>query len=142
MCLLLPFLAVPAPALPTPTPRRFVVKGWLSAIMLTFDAYPRAGLVGPLFVGEGDLVTEAGGIIFADAAAANYGRGREPHYSMYYMRPADYISAACVVFPKHLYKKIGGFDPQVGRGRSWPTWAGLAGKGCRPCPCSFPCCSC
>ena len=94
--------------------------------MLTFQAYPRAGLVGPMFVGQGDLVTEAGGIIFGDGSAANYGRGREPHHSLYFMHKADYVSAACVVFPKEVYKAIGGFDPQVGRagGRA----GGLAGR--------------
>jgi hypothetical protein len=100
----------PPPMLPC---RRFVVKGWLAAIMQTFEANPRAGLVGPMFMGDNDVITEAGGLVFNDASAANYARGREPHYDVYFMRRTDYVSAACVVFSRDTYDRVGGFDPQV-----------------------------
>lgn len=90
----------------------FVVKGWLTAVMQTFETTPNAGIVGPMFMGTNDLITEAGGLIFSDAGAANYARGREPFHEIYFMHKADYISAACVVMLKETYKKIGGFDPQ------------------------------
>lgn len=33
-----------------------------------------------------------------------------------YLRPVDYVSAACAVFPKQLFQQLGGFDPQYGLG--------------------------
>jgi hypothetical protein len=33
-----------------------------------------------------------------------------------FARKADYISAACVMFPRQLYMQIGGFDPAYGLG--------------------------
>lgn len=42
----------------------FVVHGWLAALLHTFAMKPDAGLVGPLFLGQQNLVTEAGGIVF------------------------------------------------------------------------------
>jgi len=42
----------------------FVVHGWLAALLHTFELRPDAGLVGPMFMGSGNRVTEAGGIVF------------------------------------------------------------------------------
>jgi GT2 family glycosyltransferase len=42
----------------------FVVHGWLAAMLRTFEMRADAGLVGPLFMGSGNLVTEAGGIVY------------------------------------------------------------------------------
>ena len=39
---------------------------------------PLTGMVGALFMGDGDVISEAGGIIFDDAGASNYGRNAEP----------------------------------------------------------------
>ena len=91
------------------------MRGWLTAFQQTFEQNPKAGIVGPMFLGDNDLITEAGGLIFNDAGAANYARGREPYHEIYFMRKADYISAACVMFKKDTYKLIGGFDPQASR---------------------------
>jgi hypothetical protein len=54
----------------------FVGRGWLYSLWDTFRTRPAVGMVGPLMIGEGGLVTEAGGIIWKDAGAANYARGR------------------------------------------------------------------
>jgi hypothetical protein len=125
------------PAPPTLPMRRFVVKGWLSAIMQTFAEQPAAGIVGPVFLGATDLVQEAGGIVFAGAEAANHGRGKALTHRMYYLREVDYISAACIAFRKAVFQKLGGFDSQVRRdpGRAGGCmggrgWAGeQTGKG-------------
>lgn len=91
----------------------FVVKGWLTAIMETFRLRPKAGMVGPLFLGRNNIVQEAGGIVFNDASAANYGRGQALNHWLNYLRMVDYISAACVVFRKELFVQLGGFDVRV-----------------------------
>ena len=53
---------------------RFVTPGWLAALLYTIRTIPSVGMAGPLFIGTGHAVTEAGGLVFDDAAAANYGR--------------------------------------------------------------------
>ena len=55
----------------TPPPCSFVVKGWLSSILQTFETAPRAGIVGPLFLGDGGLITEAGGLVFQEVRAVH-----------------------------------------------------------------------
>ena len=81
--------------------------------MRTFKQNPNAGMVGPMFMGKGDLISEAGGLIFSDGSAWHFATGKEPYFEMYYMRRADYISAACVVLLRETYKRAGGFDTQV-----------------------------
>lgn len=94
----------------------FVGKGWLSTILASFAHWPDAGLIGPLFLGERMLVTEAGGIIWSDASAGNYGRGDYVNHNVSFARPVDYISAAGVVILRSAFFEIGGFDPLFGRG--------------------------
>lgn len=62
--------------IPHPLPR----PSWLNIALcpaLHFQI-PHAGLVGPMYIGNNTLVTEAGGIVFAEAGAANFGRGFPP----------------------------------------------------------------
>ena len=73
-------------------------------------------MVGPLYMGEGNLVTEAGGIVFRDASAANYGRSFALHHEYLYARKVDYISAACVLIPKSAWLLVGGFDLRYEKG--------------------------
>eukprot|EP00887_Chlorella_sp_A99_P006816 scaffold2.g6816.t1 len=94
----------------------FVVKGWLTALLETFKLRPKAGMVGPLFIGRNSIVQEAGGLVFNDASAANYGRGQTLNHWLNYLRVTDYISAACVVFRKSLFQKLGGFDTRYEKG--------------------------
>ena len=51
-----------------------MTPGWLAALLYTIRTIPSVGMAGPLFIGTGHAVTEAGGLVFDDAAAANYGR--------------------------------------------------------------------
>jgi hypothetical protein len=84
--------------------------------MQTFQLNPRAGMVGPLFMGQGGLLMEAGSLIFRNGRPANYGRLTQPFPLALSMRKADYVSAACVVMEKATYQKAGGFDPRVSQG--------------------------
>ena len=114
-------------------PPRYVVKGWLTALMQTFEQQPHAGSVGPLFIGDGNMVEEAGAIIWKDAGAgesvgrawgswrykpmlttcycvlptANVARGTPAvNHWFNHMRPVDYISAACVIFTRENFIKV------------------------------------
>jgi hypothetical protein len=53
----------------------FVVRGSLYAMWSTFRAHADVGMVGPMLIGKGLLLTEAGGVIWADGSVANFGRG-------------------------------------------------------------------
>lgn len=84
---------------------------WLDRLIEPFDLYENVGLVGAKLVyGDGRL-QEAGGIVWSDGLAGNYGRLgniREPRYN--FLREADYCSGACVVLPTPLWRELGGFD--------------------------------
>jgi GT2 family glycosyltransferase/glycosyltransferase involved in cell wall biosynthesis len=89
-----------------------VAEGWLDALVDTFALFPRAGLVGSkLFYPDGSL-QEAGGIIWRDGRAANYGRDDDPNRPHYaHARPVDYVSGCSILLPADLWQDLGGFDP-------------------------------
>jgi O-antigen biosynthesis protein len=88
-----------------------VLPGWLDQLLATFDAFPDAGIVGSKFLYPDGSVQEAGGIIWSDATACNYGRTRHPRSAdLNYVRRTDYISGAAIVLPAALFRELGGFD--------------------------------
>jgi len=94
----------------------YVPNGWLAALLASFKTNFDVGIVGPLFLGKEALVTEAGGIVFHDGNAANYGRQSTTTLDLMYARKVDYISAACVLIERRLYQLVSGFDPSFGQG--------------------------
>jgi GT2 family glycosyltransferase len=89
-----------------------VVDGWLDAMIDSFTRFPRAGLVGAkLHYADGSL-QEAGGIIWRDGRAWNYGRNDDPNRPQYcHARQVDYISGCSIALPASLWRELGGFDP-------------------------------
>ncbi len=54
---------------------------------------------------------EAGGIIWRDGSGWNRGKFDDPRKPEYnFLREVDYCSAACLMLPKSLFQRIGGFD--------------------------------
>ena len=85
--------------------------GWLDALLATFEAWPDAGLVGAQLLYPDGRLQEAGGVVFQDGHAWNYGRNGSPGDPRYsYLRDADYVSGAAIAIPRALFLQLGGFD--------------------------------
>ncbi|GAC1339592.1 MAG: hypothetical protein NVSMB18_08050 [Acetobacteraceae bacterium] len=85
--------------------------GAIDALADLLEGRPEVGLAGSKLLNADGSLQEAGGILWADASAWNYGRGSDPARPEFnYVRPADYCSAASVLVRRALWERLGGFD--------------------------------
>ena len=88
-----------------------VQAGWLDALLGTFVDKPDAGLVGAKLLFANGTLQEAGGIVWQDGSAWNYGRNDDPNKPEYsYLRAVDYCSGACILFKRADFMALGMFD--------------------------------
>jgi GT2 family glycosyltransferase/glycosyltransferase involved in cell wall biosynthesis len=88
-----------------------VQPGWLDALLATYEQFPGTGLAGSMLVYPDGRLQEAGGLVFADGSAANYGRFEDPAHPLYgFVRETDYCSGAALAVPRELFSRLGGFD--------------------------------
>ena len=88
-----------------------VTAGWMDELLRTFHDFPGTGLAGSKLVYPDGRLQEAGGIIWQDGSAWNFGRFQDPQLPVYnYAREVDYCSGASIMVPKSLFEELGGFD--------------------------------
>ncbi|MCD4722714.1 MAG: glycosyltransferase [Desulfobacula sp.] len=88
-----------------------VTSHWLDKMLEPFKADEKVGITGAKLLYPDGSLQEAGNIIWQDATGWNYGRGDNPDLPEYsYKKEVDYCSGACLMIPKKLWEKAGGFD--------------------------------
>jgi GT2 family glycosyltransferase len=84
---------------------------WLDELIRSFEAFPKAGLVGSKLLNDDLSLQEAGGIIWRDGTPWNFGRGDyawRPEYC--FARQVDYCSGASIAVLAEAWRQVSGFD--------------------------------
>ncbi len=88
-----------------------VCENWLQDLVNVFKNDPRAGIAGSKLVYPNGQLQEAGGIIWQDGSAINFGNRDNPANPEYnYLKEVDYISGASIMIDKRIWDEVGGFD--------------------------------
>lgn len=86
---------------------------WIDRLLEPFDLYDDVGLTGAKLIYADGRLQEAGGLVWRDGRASNYGRlgsAADPRYN--FLRETDYCSGACIMVPRALWDDLGGFDTE------------------------------
>jgi GT2 family glycosyltransferase/ubiquinone/menaquinone biosynthesis C-methylase UbiE/glycosyltransferase involved in cell wall biosynthesis len=88
-----------------------VMPGAIDALAGLLDRRPDAGMVGARLLYPDGVLQEAGGIIWRDGSAWNYGNRDDPRKHQYnYVREVDYCSGAAIMLPRARWEEMAGFD--------------------------------
>ena len=89
-----------------------VFPNWLSSLHELMESDEKAGLIGSKLIYPSGEIQEAGGVIWNDASALNYGHGDPYNHCGHcsFIREADYISGASILVRGSLWREMGGFD--------------------------------
>lgn len=88
-----------------------VQKDWLSPLVTLIESSEEIGMVGSKLIYPDGRLQEAGGILWRDGSAWNFGNRQNPALPQFnYVKQVDYISGAAIMLSRELWERIGGFD--------------------------------
>lgn len=88
-----------------------VRPNWLSSLVDLLENDPKIGMCGSKLIYPNGKLQEAGGIVWNDLTAWNFGNNSEPNISEFnYVKEADYISGASILLRMEIWNKLKGFD--------------------------------
>ncbi|GAX77807.1 hypothetical protein CEUSTIGMA_g5250.t1 [Chlamydomonas eustigma] len=94
----------------------YVTPGWLSALLFTLLHMPLAGMAGPLYVSDSNMITNAGGILYDDARPAIFGQMVRPSHEFLFSRRVDFVSPDCFMMRRQTYHEVGTLDQGYDKG--------------------------
>lgn len=90
---------------------------WLKALVDAAEADPTVGAVGAKLIYPDGALQEAGGVVFSDGSALNFGRGGDPADPRFNAPcEADYCSGACLLVRREAFERVGGLDMRYSPG--------------------------
>jgi len=88
-----------------------VMKNWLNPLLNLIETGNDIGIVGSKLLYPDGHLQEAGGIVWQDGTAWNFGHMDNPEKPEYnYVKEVDYISGASMVIKRELWNSLKGFD--------------------------------
>lgn len=88
-----------------------VQDNWLQPLVTLIESADDIGLVGSKLIYPDGRLQEAGGILWRDGSAWNFGNRQNPALPQFnYVKQVDYISGAAIMLSRALWEEIGGFD--------------------------------
>jgi len=88
-----------------------VTEDWLDKSVEVFSQFKDIGMVGSKLIYPDGSLQEAGGIVWNDGSAWNFGRDCDPLLPEFnYIREVDYCSGAAILIERDLFDKLGRFD--------------------------------
>lgn len=83
----------------------------LDSLIETIISSDKIGVVGSKLLYPNGRLQEAGGIIWNDGSAWNYGKNSDPKRPEFnFLREVDYVSGASMIFSKSIWNSLEGFD--------------------------------
>jgi GT2 family glycosyltransferase len=87
------------------------LPGWLDNLVHPLGDRGDVGMSGSKLINGDGTLQEAGGILWNDGSAWNFGRSEDPRLPQFnYLKEADYISGAAIALPMDVWRRLGGFD--------------------------------